>query len=364
MASTFPPSPAHPADLLRADIASLPAYVPGERPAQDRPVAKLSSNEMPYPPLPGVAEAVLAAVQDSGRYPDMAAVDLVEALATRHGVAPEQVALGGGSTAVLETILRATSGPGDEVVAPWRSFEAYPIAVQVTGASMVRVPVDAEGRHRLDAMAEAVTDRTRVILLCSPNNPTGTALTRGEVEQFLADVPPTVLVLLDEAYIDFVTADDPTDGPSLLPAHPNLVVLRTFSKAASLAGLRVGYALGHPDVVAGIRAASTPFGVSSPAQAAALAALDADAEIRRRVAEVVAERERLVAGLRALGLEIPDTQANFVWLQLGDGAAPFADAAREVGLLVRPFPGDGVRISIGTSEDTDAVLALVAERMG
>ncbi|MGC5627636.1 histidinol-phosphate transaminase [Georgenia sp. Z1344] len=364
MSSTFPPTPARPADLLRADIASLPAYVPGERPAHDRPVAKLSSNEMPFPPLPGVVEAVQAAVEDSGRYPDMAAVELTEALAGRHGVAPDQVVVGGGSTAVLETILRATCGPGDEVVAPWRSFEAYPIAVQVTGASMVRVPLDPEGRHRLDAMADAVTDRTRVILLCSPNNPTGTALTRTEVAAFLEAVPPTVLVLLDEAYIDFVTAADPTDGPSLLPAHPNLVVLRTFSKAASLAGLRVGYALGHPEIVAGIRSASTPFGVSSPAQAAALAALDADPEIRRRVAEVVAERERLVAGLRGLGLEIPETQANFVWLRLGDGAASFADAAREVDLLVRPFAGDGVRISIGTRENTDAVLALVAAQLG
>ncbi|MGO1173538.1 MAG: histidinol-phosphate transaminase [Actinomycetaceae bacterium] len=363
MPSTIPPVPgAWPADLLRPEIRTLPRYVPGERPAQGRRVAKLSSNEMPYPPLPGVAEAVADAVENAGRYPDMAATDLVEALAGRHGVDPASVAVGCGSSAMLETLLRITCAPGDEVVAAWRSFESYPIAVQVTGASLVRVPLDAEGRHRLDAMADAITERTKVVLVCSPNNPTGPAVTRTELVAFLERVPTGVVVLLDEAYIDFVTAADPTDGPSLLPAHPNLVVLRTFSKAASLAGLRVGYALGHPDVVAGVRVASTPFGVSGPAQAAALAALDADVEIRRRVAEVVVERDRLAAGLRELGLEVPDAQGNFVWLPLGDGAASFADDAREADLLVRPFPGDGVRISVGAREDTDAILGLVASR--
>ncbi|MGO1582659.1 MAG: aminotransferase class I/II-fold pyridoxal phosphate-dependent enzyme [Actinomycetaceae bacterium] len=280
------PSAYAPAAHRRPAVAGLPRYVPGERPAGGRVVAKLSSNEMRYPPLPGVAEAVAAALADAGRYPDLAAVDLTAALAERHGLAAEQVAVGGGSVAVLETVLRSVAETGDEVVLAWRSFEAYPIAIQVTGATAVPVPVDDRGRHDLPAMAAAVTDRTRALLLCSPNNPTGPALTQSEVRELLAAVPRRVLVLLDEAYIDFVTAEDPTDGPALLAEHPNLVVLRTFSKAASLAALRIGYALGHPDVVAGIRSASSPFGASTPGQVAALAALDQADEIRRRVTEV------------------------------------------------------------------------------
>lgn len=350
-----------PGSHLLPQVHALPRYVPGARPQEGRRVVKLSSNEMPHPALPGVAEAAAAATDDAGRYPDMASVDLVGALAERHGVAPDSVVVGGGSTAVLETILRATCAPGDEVVAAWRSFEAYPIAVQVTGARLVTVPVDDFGRHRPDAMIEAITDRTRVMLVCSPNNPTGPALTRTELVAALDRIPRRVLVLLDEAYIDFVTADDPTDGPSLIDEHPNLVVLRTFSKAYSLAGMRVGYALGHPELMSGIRAASTPFGVSAPAQAAAVAALDQQEEVRRRVAEVVVERERLVAGLRALGIDVPDAQGNFVWLPLGGRTTDFAAAAGDAGLLVRPFPGEGVRITAAEPADTDAVIAVAAQ---
>jgi histidinol-phosphate aminotransferase len=350
-----------PGSHLLPHVHALPRYVPGARPEQGRRVVKLSSNEMPHPALPGVAEAAAAATTAAGRYPDMAAVDLVGALAERHGVEPDAILVGGGSTAVLETILRATCTTGDEVVAAWRSFEAYPIAVRITGAELVTVPVDEQGRHRLEAMIERITDRTRVMLLCSPNNPTGTALTRTELVAALDRIPRRVLVLLDEAYIDFVTAPDATDGPSLLAEHPNLVVLRTFSKAYSLAGLRVGYALGHPELMGGMRAAATPFGVSAPAQAAAVAALAQQDEVVRRVAEVVVERDRLVSGLRERGLDVPDAQGNFVWLPLGERTTDFAAAAAAAGLLVRPFAPEGVRITAAEPADTDAVLALAEE---
>jgi histidinol-phosphate aminotransferase len=276
-------------------------------------------------------------------------------------VGADRVTVGNGSVAVLAHVLAAVCRPGDEVVHAWRSFEAYPIAVQVAGARAVPVPLDAEGRHDLDAMAAAVTDSTRVAVLCSPNNPTGPALTQAEVRRFLDAVPSSVLVILDEAYIDFVRSADPTDGPALLTEHKNLVVLRTFSKAGGLAGLRVGYALARRRLTRGFRAASTPFGVNSVAMAAALAALRSEEEVRARVEQVVAERDRVVASLAAQGWSPPDAQGNFVWLPLGRQAAAFGEFARQHGVLVRAFGGDGVRVSVGEPEANDALVAVAAE---
>lgn len=342
-------------------VRDIPPYVPG-RPPEARPgltTYKLSSNENPYPPLPGVLEEATAAVAAMNRYPDMGCTALYDALAARLGAATDQLAAATGSVALIYHLLAAYCGPGDEVVHAWRSFEAYPIAVTAAGASGVRVPVTADGRHDLPAMAAAVTDRTRVVLLCTPNNPTGPALSHSEVAAFLAGVRDDVLVVVDEAYVEFVRMSDPVDGLALLRDHANVVVLRTFSKAYGLAGLRVGYAVARPDVAAALRAVALPFGVSSVAQAAAVASLAHEVELLARVDALVGERDRLVAGIAAAGWRVPEPQGNFVWFDLGPGTADFAAAAGEAGLAVRPFVDEGVRVSVGEPEATDRLLELL-----
>ncbi|ROR72711.1 histidinol-phosphate transaminase [Bogoriella caseilytica] len=342
----------------RPEIAGLPAYVPGQRPEPGRRIFKLSSNEVALPPLPAVMAAIADAAGDANRYPDMYATALTEALAAHVGVGADQIVAGNGSVAVLSHVLTAVCRPGDEVVIPWRSFEAYPIVLSVAGAQAVPVPLDAEGRHDLARMADAVTERTRAVMLCTPNNPTGPALTHREVRDFLAAVPPQVLVVLDEAYLEFVRNDDPVDGVALAAAHQNLVLLRTFSKAYGLAGLRVGYAVASPALAGAVRSASTPFGVNAAAQAAGLAALSAQQEVAARVASVVRERERMRSALLAMGWQVPDPQGNFLWFPLGDQSLACARAAQEAGVLVRPFSGDGVRISVGEPEANSLVLEL------
>jgi histidinol-phosphate aminotransferase len=210
-------------------------------------------------------------------------------------------------------------------------------------------------------MSAAVTDRTRLVFVCNPNNPTGTALRRAELDRFLDAVPPTVLVVLDEAYREFVTDPDVPDGLATYGDRPNVVVLRTLSKAWGLAGLRVGYLVAAPDVAAAVRKVVTPFSTSMAAQAAALAALKAEDEMARRAALVVAERERLLAAVRDLVAGVPQSQANFVWLPLGDGAVPFGQGCEEHRVVVRPFAGDGVRVTVGTPEENDAFLAAAAK---
>ncbi|MBI9115711.1 histidinol-phosphate transaminase [Sanguibacter sp. YZGR15] len=358
---------------LRPAIDALPAYVPGGRAPVGAAAFKLSSNENPYPPLASVQAAIIDAASDVNRYPDMFATELTEAIATeltatlsdaaRDGdgdIGPDQVVVGNGSVAVLGHVVEAVVDAGDEVVFPWRSFEAYPIVVSVAGGTSVQVPLAEHGRIDLDAMAAAVTERTRVVMVCTPNNPTGAAVTHTELMSFLAAVPGDVLVVVDEAYLEFVRCDDPVDGPAALAAHPNVVLLRTFSKAYGLAGLRVGYAVARPRVAAGIRAASTPFGVSHVAQRAALASLRAKDELLRRVDSIVDERTRLVDGLRAQGWDVPDTEANFVWLALGDRTGRFAAEVRTAGVIVRPFAGEGVRVSVGEREATDLFLRFTA----
>ncbi len=345
---------------LRAAVAALPAYVPGARLAPGSSAFKLSSNENPYPPPAAVVAAIVDAAADTNRYPDMYATDLTEALATDLGVDAAQVVVGNGSVAVLAHILSAVVDAGDEVVYPWRSFEAYPIAVAVAGGTSVRVPVTRDGRLDLPAMAAAISDRTRVVLVCTPNNPTGPVVHRDELDAFLASVPGDVLVVLDEAYLEFVRDPQAPDGLAVLASHPNVVLLRTLSKAYGLAGLRVGYAVAEPALAAGIRAVSTPFGVSHVAQRAALAALSVKDELLERVEHLVARRERLVEGLRDQGWDLPETQANFVWFPLGGPTAELAVGASAAGLLVRPFAGEGIRVSVGEEEATEAFLRVAA----
>ncbi|WP_084038980.1 histidinol-phosphate transaminase [Demequina sp. NBRC 110053] len=348
----------------RPAVAALPRYVPGARgSAGGPPPVKLSSNESPYPPLPSVAQAVAAAGEVAHRYPDMFAVELHERIGSFLGLSAESVAVGGGSVAALHHVLQAYAAAGDEVIFAWRSFEAYPILTQVAGATAVPVPLLADGRHDLDAMAAAITDATTVILLCSPNNPTGPALRSTEVEDFLAKVPSRVLVVLDEAYVEFVRDPEVIDGRAALDRHPNLLIARTFSKAYGLAGLRVGYVAGDPELIAPVRSCVTPFSVSAPAQTAAIVSLEARDELLERVESVVTERVRVADALAGLGWNVPDAQGNFVWLPAGERtaeiAAALADAERPV--LVRPFAGEGIRVTIGAPEENDALLAALRE---
>jgi len=345
---------------LRPVVAGLPAYVPGKRARGAERAFKLSSNENPFPPLPGVLAAIADAAPDVNRYPDMYATELCGALARRCGVDPARVVAGCGSVALLGHLLAVTCDPGDEVVYAWRSFEAYPIYVQLSGATAVRVPVADDGRLDLPAMAAAVTERTRVVLICSPNNPTGPAVRAAELEAFLDVVPPTVVVALDEAYVEFVRDPEAPDALAIAAARPNVVVLRTFSKAYGLAGLRVGYAVADERLANALRIASTPFGVSNVAQRAALAALEEDDEAQERVDWIVAERDRVVAALRAQGWALPESQANFVWLPLGADTIARAQEAEMAGVIVRPFADDGMRVTIGVVSANDLFLELAA----
>jgi histidinol-phosphate aminotransferase len=345
---------------LRAALRDVPAYKPG-KPATAREGAtayKISSNENPYPPLPSVLKVVQDAATQMNRYPDMAVGALSQALAKRLDVPVEHLATGTGSVGVLGQLIQATCDPGDEVVYAWRSFEAYPIVVAIAGARSVQVPLDADSRHDLEAMLAAITERTRLVLVCTPNNPTGPVVHQDELDAFLDRVPRDVLVVLDEAYLEFVIDPEAPDALATYRQRPNVAVLRTFSKAYGLAGLRVGYAVAHEPVAQALRKTAVPFGVSDIAQQAAIASLEAYDELQERVDALVAERTRVVAALREQGWAVPQTEANFVWLPLGNDTLAFAADADEAGLVVRPFPGDGVRCTIAETEANDLLIAV------
>ena len=346
-------------------MAAVPAYKPG-KPAAAREgltAYKISSNENPYPPLPSVLNVVRDAALQMNRYPDLAVTELTGALAHRLGVPPEHIATGTGSVGVLGQIIAATCDPGDEVIYAWRSFEAYPIVVAVAGAVSVQVPLDTDARHDLAAMAAAITPRTRLILICTPNNPTGPVVHQRDLDEFLDMVPNDVLVVIDEAYVEFVTDDHAPDSLATYAARPNVAILRTFSKAYGLAGLRVGYAVAHEPVAEALRKTAVPFGVSTIAQQAAIASLDAFDELQERVDALVAERQRVVTELRHQGWHVPETQANFVWLPLGADTDAFAAAADTAGLVVRTFAGEGARCTIAETEANDRLLQVARDFM-
>ncbi|MET1035490.1 MAG: histidinol-phosphate transaminase [Arthrobacter sp.] len=348
----------------RPVLDRLPQYAAGKPPAAIEGLTpyKLSSNENPMPPVPAVLDAIREGV-DYNRYPDPLATRLRAALSDFLGVPAEDIVTGAGSLGALNQILQTFAGQNDdgvpdEVVYAWRSFEAYPICVGTTGAVSVQVPLLADGRHDLEAMAAAVNDRTSVVLLCTPNNPTGPALSHAEVEDFIARVPRNVLVVIDEAYIEFVRQADAVEGIEMYRRHPNVVVLRTFSKAHGLANLRVGYSVSQPHITAYLRVMATPFAVSSLAEKAAVASLENHADVVERVQTLVDERTRVTEGLRALGWQVPDAQGNFVWLDLGDNTPEFARLAAERALSVRAFGNEGIRVSIGEVEANTRFLEL------
>jgi histidinol-phosphate aminotransferase len=347
--------------VIRADLDQLPSYVPG----RSIPGAvKLASNEVAAAPLPNVIAAIRDAAAGVNRYPSNAATALLDSLRARLNVPTRQLAVGPGSVALCEQLVRATCGPADEVVFAWRSFEAYPIIVQVAGATAVPVPLTATAVHDLDAMADAVTPRTRVLFVCNPNNPTGTTVRRPELEAFLDRVPADCLIVLDEAYREFNRDPAVPDAVELYRDRPNVAVLRTFSKAYGLAGLRVGYGIAHPAVADAIRMTSVPFAVSTIAQAAAVASLrpTAETELLVRVEATVRERSRVVAALRGAGWSVPESQANFVWLATGPDTDPAAAAWEAAGVIVRPFSGEGIRITIGEPEANDTFLEVATQR--
>lgn len=342
----------------RPGIEQLPAYVQGKSLLD---AVKLSSNENPFAPLASVRERVAAELGGFHLYPDMGAQALIARIAERQGVRPEEVAVGAGSVEVLGQLIHAAAGEGDEVIFAWRSFEAYPILTQVAGATPVMVPLTADERHDFDAMAAAITERTRLILVCSPNNPTGAAVTAGELEAFLARVPSTVLVVFDEAYQHFNTAEGAADGLDFFRRYPNVAVLHTFSKAYGLAGLRVGYAIAPEPVATNLRRLSLPFGVSNLAQVAAIASLDAEPELQQRIDVILAERDRVLAALRSAGWRVLDSYANFVWLRTGERTPEIDEALRAHGVVVRAFGTEGLRVTIGDRAMNDRFLAAIAE---
>ncbi|MGO4783553.1 histidinol-phosphate transaminase [Cryobacterium sp. W22_MBD10_FK3] len=347
-----------PSVRLRPEIVALPAYRQGK--AANASAFKLSSNENPFDPLPGVVDAVNA-VSAFNRYPDASALALRERLAARYGLSSDEVHIGAGSVALLSQLILAAAGPGDEVLYSWRSFEAYPSLVTVSGATSVTAPNRADHGHDLPAMAALVTPRTRVVIVCSPNNPTGVVVTADEFAAFMALVPTDLLVILDEAYAEFVTDPAAVNGTTLLKRYPNLVVLRTFSKAYGLAGLRVGYGLGPVGILDAARATAIPLSVTGQASAAALASLDAEPELLARVGVIAERRDGIRAALVAAGLEIPVSQANFVWLPLGEATAATTDTFTDAGLVVRPFHPEGIRVSIGEEESVATLLRIGAE---
>lgn len=342
---------------LRPELADLPAYTPG----RTVPGAiKIASNETVHGPLPSVLAAITASAQTINRYPDNGYRDLRERLAKHVDFAPEHISVGAGSVSLCQQLIQITASVGDEVMFGWRSFEIYPLQVRTAGATPVAVPL-RDHTHDLDAMAAAVTDRTRLIFVCNPNNPTSTVVDPAALEAFVAAVPADVLIVLDEAYVEYIRDDLLPDSLGLVRRYPNVVVLRTFSKAYGLAGLRIGYAVADPDIVTALGKVYVPFTATTVSQAAAIASIDAADELLARTDAVVAERVRVSAELSAAGYDLPPSQANFVWLPLPGRCDEFTNAAADNRLLVRPYGQDGVRVTVAAPHENDAFLAFARQ---
>jgi histidinol-phosphate aminotransferase len=349
--------------ILRAQMSALPVYKAGKKvsPVNGLTAYKLSSNENAHAPLPSVLSAIVDAATEINRYPDPFATTLTAALADKFGVPVDQIATGTGSVGVCQQIIQAVAGAGDEVMFAWRSFEAYPIITMIAGAVNLQIPLTASGKHDLAAMLQAITSKTRVIFVCTPNNPTGGIVTQHEINDFLAKVPKDVLVVIDEAYVEFNRDPLAIDGMATMKAHSNVGVLRTFSKAYGLAGLRVGYFVGPEHVAEAVRKTAVPFGVSNIAQSAAVASLEHESELFERVEQVIAERVWFELELNKLGYDLRPSQANFVWLPLGQRTEEFALRSEGIAVSIRPFAGEGVRISIGERDALERIIELAKD---
>jgi histidinol-phosphate aminotransferase len=353
-------------------LARMPGYqagVPtGQAPAAIAAgeLAQLASNESPFPPHPQVVEAIAQTAAAMNRYPDPDATLLRRRLAERYETDPSRVAVGNGSCEILLAAAEALCEPGAEILYAWPAFSMYPYLSALTGAREVRVPLGAGAVHDLEAMLAEVTAATQLLLVCNPNNPTSTHIPAAEIAAFCERVPPHVTVILDEAYVEFQTDDDPDATVDMLAEFPNLVVLRTFSKCYGLAGLRVGYALGSPSFRAAVDAVRQPFSVNALAQAAGAEAILHQDDVLRRVETTIAERLRVEDGLHEIGLETAATQANFSWIDLGDadeGEVVAGLAARQVAVRPGAALGDPghIRVSYGTPVENGRFLDGLSE---
>jgi histidinol-phosphate aminotransferase len=348
-------------------VRRIPVYPAADGYGSEGPVAKLASNESPYPPIPAAIEAAAKALQTVNRYPDPTNSALRKKLSDRYGVPMSRIAIGNGSCDILLAAGEALLEPGAELVYAWPSFSVYPHLAAASGARAIQVPLDSAHRHQLDKLAEEITAATRLVIVCNPNNPTSTALPLDEIADFVARVPSHVAVILDEAYVEFNVLQDPDDSVDLLEKHPNLVLLRTFSKVYGLCGLRVGYALcGSESFRVAVDQVRQPFFCNAAAQAAALEALNHTDEITRRVERNLAERIALEEGLRGLGIVPAESQANFVWFDLGEGRDESAvmRGLAERGVLVRAGTSLGregaLRVTVGTEQENAHFLESLA----
>ncbi|HEY1774649.1 MAG TPA: histidinol-phosphate transaminase [Solirubrobacteraceae bacterium] len=350
-----------------AAVKRVPSYPAASGYGETGDLAHLASNESPYPPIAQVVAAAAAAAADVNRYPDPTSMRLRTALSERYGVSVERITCGNGSCDVLLTMAEALLEPGAEIVYAWPSFSVYPQLEASSGARGIRVALDHDERHDLDAMAREITVATRLVIVCNPNNPTSTALPYEQIAEFVAKVPSHVCVLIDEAYCEFSLLDDPDASLALLDDHPNVVLLRTFSKVYGLAGLRVGYALcGSRELPDALTQLRQPFFLNAAAQAAAHEALKHQDEVARRVERTAVARVHVVEGLRDLGIEAADGHANFCWFDLGEGRdeAEIVAGLANQGVLVRAggaLGKDGaLRVSFGTPSENDRFLAALA----
>jgi histidinol-phosphate aminotransferase len=343
-------------------VRQIPVYPAAETYEYEGELVKLASNETPWPPHPAVLEAIQGALGGLNRYPDPSAAALRRRLADRYEVPAGRVAVGNGSCEILLAAAEAMLEPGAEIVYAWPSFSMYPHLAAMTGARALTVPLDGAGRHDLEAMAREVTVATRIVLVCNPNNPTATALPVGELEAFVRELPRHVCVIVDEAYIEFSTLQDPDASLTLLAAHPNLVLLRTFSKVYGLCGLRAGYGLGTEDFRLAVDRVRQPFSVNALAQAAAAEALRHQDEVASRVERTAIERLHVEDELEERGLETTDSEANFSWVSVGDrDEAEVIRALSKLGVIVRAgsdLGGPGwFRVTYGTRSENDRFLA-------
>lgn len=344
--------------LRRPDLLDLQPFAASTPPAG---AIRMNANEVALGPLPGAVEAARRAAQVAHRYPDNHASTLLEALSARTGLEPGQITVGPGSINVCLQAAQAVCGPGDEIVYPWPSFEAYPLLSRIVGATPVPVALDAEARPDLAGIEAAITQRTRMIFLCSPNNPTGPALEDGAVRDLIGRLARDIVVVLDEAYVEFVRRSSALNGlqvlHDLIGAQDNVLVLRTFSKAYGLAGLRIGYGCGATELIDSLRCVALPYAVNTVAQQMAIASLQATEELERRCVAVIEERGRMQSELGALGYRTPSSDANFLWLDLPDSAVAFAEHCAGHHILVRALDDHGVRVTLGIPDENDALLA-------
>jgi histidinol-phosphate aminotransferase len=351
-----------------ARLRRIPSYPVAQTYAVEGELAKLASNETPFGPHPAVQEAIEGQLRTLNRYPDPAKTGLRQAIAGRLGVPAGSVAVGNGSCELLFAAADALLEPGAEMVYAWPSFSVYPQLAAQSGAKAIEVPLDSAYRHDLEAMAREVTVATRMVLVCNPNNPTGTALPLDEIDAFAGSLPRHVAVLLDEAYVEFNILQDPLESLALLKKHANLVILRTFSKVYGLAGLRTGYAIGSEDFRRAVDTVRQPFSVSTLAQAGAIEAFRHVDDLERRVERTVIERVHVEEELADRGLDVAESQANFSWVGLGDrDEDAVMEALAKRGVIVRGGKSLGaegyLRVTYGTREENNRFLAALDEAL-